>query len=107
MQIRDLGWNIRQDEAIFLFSVGQQWVIWCNEREKKNYRIWSSRKYKEKRKESISYLLPCNSLLHKPCIHYSIETYIIPISTIFVEILFIFVSLLWDRGASQSHVLWM
>lgn len=98
MQIWGLDWNIRQ-EAIFLLTIGQQWVIWSNEREK-NYRNWSSRKYREKRKESISCLLPCNSSLHKPCIHYFIEMYIIPISTIFVGIAFIFVSLLWDRGVS-------
>lgn len=49
MQIWGLGWNIRQDEAIFLFTVGQQWVIWSNEREKKNYRNWNSRKCREKK----------------------------------------------------------
>lgn len=40
------------------------------------------------------------SLLYKPCIHYSVEMYVIPISTIFVEIPFIFLSNLWDRVAS-------
>lgn len=58
MQIWGLGWNIRQGEAMFLFFIGQEWVIWSNEREKKNYRNWSSRKYREKRKDSISCLLP-------------------------------------------------
>lgn len=52
--VLELGRIVRQDGAIFLFSVGQQWMIWSSGRERENYRNQSSRKYRDEGEHQLS-----------------------------------------------------
>lgn len=60
------GRNVRQDGIIFMFSVGQEWMIWSSGRERESYRNQSSRKYREKGRRPSAACFPLSPYFINP-----------------------------------------